>query len=427
MTRILTLLFCGLVCASCSRVTGSAPLPVTPVTGAPNRHPGTGTGYQLLYSFAGGSDASFPLAGLANVNGELYGTAGGGGNSAKCADAGCGTVFEISTSGSESVLYRFKSIPNGAIPLAGMIVLNGVLYGTTSQGGSAGTTCTAGCGTVFDVDTSGNEHVLYAFQGGTNDGAAPEASLAALNGTLYGTTLDGGPTSTTCPKGCGTVFAINASGTERVLHTFTASPDGIRPEAGLLVLKGKLYGTTSGGGANNAGTVFDISTSGKEDVVYSFGGGLDGAYPSAGLVEANGKLYGTTVAGGGKKGACSCGTVFEMSPSGSGEHVVYPFKGGKDGKSPHAPVVVVNHKLYGTTAAGGIYGTGGCNSNFRCGTVFEVTESGTERILHRFSGYPDGEYPYAGLIDVSGTLYGTTSQGGSTPSGCCGTVFKIAP
>ncbi len=425
MTRILTLLYCGLVLASCSRVTGSEPLPVAPVTGAPNGHPGAGTGYHLLYSFVGGSNASYPVAGLTNLNGKLYGTAGGGGKSNQCGDAGCGTVFEISTSGSESVLYRFKGTPDGAVPLADMIVLNGVLYGTTSQGGSASTTCgAAGCGSVFDVDTSGKERVLYAFQGGAEDGAAPDANLAALNRKLYGTTVLGGPTSTECPKGCGTVFDVNRSGQEHVLHAFAGSPDGIRPKAGLLGLHGYLYGTTYGGGANNMGTVFEISGSGKEHVLYSFSGGLDGAYPSAGLVEAHGKLYGTTVAGGGK-GACSCGTVFETSTSGA-EHVVYRFKGGKDGESPYAPVVVLNHKLYGTTAAGGIYGAG-CGGGFRCGTVFEVSESGTERVLHRFSGFPDGAFPYAGLVDVSGTLYGTTSQGGSSASGCCGTVFELSP
>src|SRR5579863_9058252 len=99
MTRILTLLFCGLVLASCSRATGSEPLPVAPVTGASNGHPGAGTGYDLLYSFVGGSNASYPVAGLTNLNGTLYGTAGGGGNSNQCGDAGCGTAFEISTSG----------------------------------------------------------------------------------------------------------------------------------------------------------------------------------------------------------------------------------------------------------------------------------------------------------------------------------------
>lgn len=425
MTRILTLLLCGFILASCSRVTGSEPLPFAPETGAPNGHAGAGSGYELLYSFVGGANASYPVAGLTNLNGTLYGTSGAGGKSSQCGNAGCGTVYEISTSGSESVLHPFKGTPDGAVPVAGMIALNGVLYGTTSQGGSATTTCSAaGCGSVFEVDTSGKERVLYAFQGGKDDGAGPAANLAALNRKLYGTTLLGGPTSTECPKGCGTVFDVDRSGQEHVLHAFAGSPDGIRPEAGLLALHGSLYGTTYGGGANNMGTVFEISGSGKERVLYSFSGGSDGAYPNAGLVEAHGKLYGTTVGGGGKS-ACSCGTVFETSTSGA-EHVVYRFKGGKDGESPYAPVVVVNRKLYGTTAAGGIYGAG-CGGGFRCGTVFEVSESGTERILHRFSGYPDGAFPYAGLIDVSGTLYGTTSQGGSNASGCCGTVFKVSP
>jgi uncharacterized repeat protein (TIGR03803 family) len=171
----------------------------------------------------------------------------------------------------------------------------------------------------------------------------------------------------------------------------------------------KLYGTTETGGASGDGTVFEISTAGKERVIYSFTGKPDGASPQASLISVNGALYGTTTAG----GTSNYGTVFEISRSGK-ERVVYSFKGGTDGANPAASLINVNGTLYGTTTAGG--GASGS------GTVFSVNRWGKETVLYGFKGGTDGAVPSASLIDVNGTLYGTTFLGGSSGFG---TVFKL--
>jgi uncharacterized repeat protein (TIGR03803 family) len=232
-------------------------------------------------------------------------------------------------------------------------------------------------------------------------------------------------------QGCGTVFAITTSGKETVLHSFgTSSGDGQYPEAGLLNVKGTLYGTTSEGGAYNEGTVFAMKTSasGTETILHSFGASGDGEEPYAGLINVNGTLYGTTAFGGNSRcSENSCGTVFAITTSGK-ETVLHSFSGAPDGFGPYAGLINVKGTLYGTTTYGGGGGCGGLG----CGIVFSITPSGTETVLHTFAGYPDdGGEPEAGLLNVNGTLYGTTMSGGSVDNDhCddgCGTVFAIKP
>jgi uncharacterized repeat protein (TIGR03803 family) len=371
---------------------------------------------RVLHRFGGSGDGVWPVFGdLIDVKGKLYGTtSGAGANNA-------GTVFTITPSGKETTLYNFGGFGSGdaAGPWAGLINVNGALYGTTFGGG------TDDFGAVFTIAPSGKETVLSSFVGGSGDGREPVAGLINVKGILYGTTYIGGGTA--CGLGCGTVFAITPSGKETVLHSFAGSGDGSFPYAGLINVKGALYGTTSIGGGTGCGgygcgAVFTITPSGIETVLYSFGAGgsQDGANPYAGLLNVNGTLYGTTRSGG--RTGCDdggCGTVFAITPSGS-ETVLHRFGGSGDGVHPYASLVNVNGKLYGTTREGGA-------STY--GTVFAITPSGTETVLHSFSGSADGVHPYAGLIDVNGTLYGTTYQGGGN-NNCargCGTVFSITP
>ncbi len=354
---------------------------------------------------------------------------------------------------SYEVLHRFHG-RDGSHPTAGLINVNAMLYGTASAPGGVvysisttgkervlhrfhgldgknpyanlidvngtlyGTTYGGGDndeGTAFSVTTTGAEKVLYSFGGGS-DGKNPAGSLITVDGTLYGTTDWGG--SGSCTGGCGTIFSITASGTEQVLHTFGGGSDGSHPDAGLTNVKGTLYGTTESGGANAEGTVFSVTTSGKEQVLYSFAG-HDGAAPQAGLINVNGTLFGTTYSGGSRCGSYGCGTVFSVSTRGT-EKVLYSFGGGSDGAAPEAGLVNVNGTLYGTTTFGG-----GKND----GTVFSVAMTGKERVLHSFGGGSDGSLPMASLIDVRGKLYGTSWRGGG--SGCrgvgCGTVFAFTP
>jgi uncharacterized repeat protein (TIGR03803 family) len=209
----------------------------------------------VLHSFAYGSDGAAPLAELIDVHGTLYGTTGSGGS------RGCGTVYSITPKGVEKVLYAFQCGSDGWEPLSGLIDVNGTLYGTTSLGGIRYSPCGDGdgCGMVYSMSTTGTKNVVYLFTG--PDGESPQADLIDVNGVLYGTTTDGGE------HGVGTVFSLTTEGVETVLYSFSGTTtDGYLPVAPLTDVNGTLYGTTQDGGNHNVccriygyGTVFGLS------------------------------------------------------------------------------------------------------------------------------------------------------------------------
>lgn len=305
-------------------------------------------------------------------------------------------------------LYSFKGGSDGANPYAGLILdAAGNLDGTTYFGG-------LGSGTVFRVEKSGKETVLYSFHG-ESDGANPYAGLIQDGfGNLFGTTLYTGGFG----DGYGTIFKINASGQETVLHKFVFG-DGSRPYGGLaLDTAGNLYGTAQLGGTSDSGTVFELNTKGKVSVLYSFTGKADGRNPFAGLVrDAAGNLYGTAPYGGDAQcdGGSGCGTVFKVTGIGQ-QTVLHSFTGGTtDGAVPYAGLI--------EDAAGNLYGTTYNGGTFNFGTIFKVDTFGKETVLHNFGGSPDGAYPNAALIrDTAGNFYGTTQFGGALGFGA---VFKL--
>ncbi|MFZ0363724.1 MAG: choice-of-anchor tandem repeat GloVer-containing protein [Candidatus Cybelea sp.] len=383
-----------------------------------------GTNYKVVYSFGAIPDGNFPRGSLIDVDGTLYGTTDEGGlYSYGCSDYGnCGTVFAITPSGTEKVLHSFGDTTDGASPVASLIEVKGTLYGTTLQGGE--NRCSryyAGCGTVFSITPSGTEKVLHNFGAGI-DGFQPFAPLIDVKGTLYGTTyLDGGNYCGYYPgESCGTVFTITTGGTESVVYRFTSGGGGFGPKAGLLNVGGKMYGTTYGFGAyhhDRSSTVFSITRGGKEKTLHTFGKGTDGVHPHASLIEVAGTLYGTTYSG----GAYNRGTVFSITPSGS-EKVLHSFGYGTDGAFPIASLIALKGTLYGTTEEGGDH-SGGC-AGTGCGTVFSLTTGGTETVLHNFGGKrkDDGAEPLSGLLNVDSTLYGTTGIGGKHNDG---TIFAL--
>jgi uncharacterized repeat protein (TIGR03803 family) len=247
----------------------------------------------------------------------------------------------------------------------------------------------------------------------------------------------------------------SAGYTESVLYRFQGEADGANPWAGLTAGSGGvLFGTTPFGGTGKCsnpygpkgcGTVFMLmpSTAGyTKTTIYNFMGGADGSNPLGDLLaDTSGALYGTTQFGG--NSACNifagsgCGTVFKLAGSASGysKTTLHAFTGGTDGASPYGNVIVgAGGALFGTTGYGG---TSGCG--FGCGTVFELKPKQmgySERVLYRFKGGKDGQWPKAGLIaDKKGALYGTTETGGGTAQQCsnyvnvqgCGTIFKLTP
>jgi uncharacterized repeat protein (TIGR03803 family) len=387
---------------------------------------------KVLYSFTGGSDGGNPARGSGLVRdaaGNLYGTTffGGSGVSLPICQStnspwGCGTVFKVDMTGKETVLYSFTAGAGGAFPISGLVRdASGNLYGTTQQGGTVPCNLgNGGCGIVFKVDTTGNETVLYSFTGGA-DGAFPYALIQDSAGNLYGTTWWGGDLSGCDGAGCGVVFKVDPVGKETVLYTFTGGVDGGTPACALVQdPAGNLYGTTLGGGAYGEGTVFEVDTTGNETVLHSFTGGADGYYPSTGslLRDAARNLYGITQSG----GDYGQGTVFKVDTAGN-ETVLYSFTGGADGDGPTGGLIAdAAGNLYGTTYWGG---TGSCTSppTSGCGVVFRVDTAQHETVLHSFSGEPDGAYPLAGVIaDAAGSLYGTTIGGGASNAGA---VFEL--
>jgi uncharacterized repeat protein (TIGR03803 family) len=306
----------------------------------------------VLHSFTGsGGDGEYPLAGLVrDAAGSLYGTtANGGVYGGACGGFGCGTVFKVNSAGREIVLHRFTGSPDASTPYSGLVRDEaGNLYGTTFSGGQYG------FGTVFEINKDGDESVLYSFNPSNGDGAFPYGGLARdAAGNLYGTTDGSGK------FGDGTVFKVDTNGAETILYNFGSySGDGTLPSGALIRdAAGNLYGTTQSGGTLGLGTVFKVDTTGKETLLHSFAGGTkDGEVPFlAGLVrDSKGNLYGATNEG----GRFSFGTVFKVAPSGK-EILLHSFDG-KDGKIPYGSLILDGKgNLYGTASAGGAYGGGG--------------------------------------------------------------------
>ncbi len=416
--------FLALLLASCGGGSGVNPAlkSAAPMSAAARSKMAAAAGYASLYSFKGTPDGASPYSGLVAFNGALYGTTLNG-SSNYCSQScggnecylGCGTIFSVTTSGSENVVYNFKgnfsSAQDGSWPFPGMISLKGSLYGTTAGAGALGH------GTVFTLDTTGKERVVYSFQGGS-DGESPEAGLITYKTKLYGATLYGGGNG--CGgAGCGVLYTLTTAGKESVLYAFQGGSDGERLFSGPVFINGKLYGATlfgggTGCGGNGCGAIYEVQLDGKERVLYRFTGTTDGAFPN-GLTAVNGVLYGTTEGGGNR----NSGTFFSVTTSGT-LATLYNFQDIPDGNLPGATLLYEGGKLYGTTVGGGTAGIG---------TVFSITKTGAEKVLYSFQGGTDGSDPQGPVYLYKHSLYGTTTTGGGT--GCtgtgCGTIFKLKP
>ena len=387
--------------------------------------------YQVIHNFTGGVDGQEPNFGLTiDAAGNLYGTTFEG-------DTGTGTAYKLvhrSTGWALTPLYVFTIASKGVIPYSTLVIgRDGKLYGTTAFGGIG--PCLAyghtGCGTVFTLQNPVTfchtsycpwiETPLYKFSGGA-DGSNPYGGALVFDqaGNVYGTTYGGG-------TGSGVVYKLTPAGsgwTESVLYTFAGGSDAASPGAGVtLDQAGNLYGTTAAGGAFGGGTVYELSPSGSgwtKRTLHSFQQQQDGGNPYAGVIlDPAGNLYGATQYGGSGGG----GTVFEMSPSGDSWifTTLYSFigSGGGHAKGPVADLVM--------DAGGNLYGTTGGDGTYRFGSVFKLTHGGggwTYTSLHDFTGGSDGNLPRSNLVfDGSGNLY-STAYGGVDGNGV---VFQITP
>jgi uncharacterized repeat protein (TIGR03803 family) len=283
----------------------------------------------------------------------------------------------------------------------------GNLYGTTLFGGGGRCNYFQGCGTMFRLDASGHETILHAFTGG-KDGDTPWATpVLDAFGNLYGATLYGGYLHCGFSSGCGAVFKLDPSGNNTILHAFASSAMASTPYGVKRDASGNIYGTTAIGGS---GTVFKLDSLGNLSILHTFTGGTDGSTPYSGLVQDKaGNLFGTTYNG----GTFNSGTLFKVDSVGK-ETVLYSFTGFSDGGFPIGALVQSGQYLYGTTS--GVWSAG---------TIFKLDKSGSVTVVYSFTGGTDGGRPMGNLItDPSGNLYGTTFYGGSFGYG---TAFKLNP
>ncbi|MGO9561019.1 MAG: choice-of-anchor tandem repeat GloVer-containing protein [Candidatus Korobacteraceae bacterium] len=375
---------------------------------------GQAQSFTVLHNFTDGTDGAYPQSGVArDAAGNLYGTASSGG-------AGYGTVYKLTPKNGSWVfapLYQFAGGNDGANPVAPvMIGPNGSLYGTTYEGGGSG------CGTVFNLRpepmvpltplTPWVETMLHRFQ--CTDGEWPPYGDLVFDhaGNIYGTTSGGGTYDS------GTVFKLtpsNGAWTESVLYSFDGGSGGGLPDSGVVLdSAGNLYGTVYGGFSEEAGGVYELTPSGSgwvEQVLHSFDIS-DGADPMGGLIfDQSGNLYGTTTS----YGPGGRGTVFELSPSGGGWTLTT-----LSGSSGSLASLTMD-------ASGNLYGTGD-DGAYGFGNVFRLTRSNggwTYTSLHDFTGGSDGAYPWGGVtLDAHGNLWSTAWRGGAYGYG---DVFEITP
>ncbi len=379
--------------------------------------------FTTLYSFDS-TDGRNPTGLIQGTDGNFYGMTFHGGSS-YCED-GCGTIFKVTPGGTLTTLHTFCQTDcadgRNPSPSAWLIqATDGNFYGTTEYGGPNG------YGTVFRITPGGTLTTLYSFCAPSScpDGSTPTAGLIqATDGNFYGTTGFGGAYGNI--PGHGTIFRITPEGMLTRLYSFcaqTGCPDGFSPSGLIQGTDGNFYGTTLAGGAT-LGTIFRITPEGTLTTLHTFcqTDCADGYQPSAGLIQAiDGNFYGTTK----HAGAHGGGTVFKITPGGT-LTTLYGLcaqKGCADGSSPGAALIqATDGNFYGTTEYGG---ANNCANG--CGTLFEITPTGTLGTLHSFDN-TYGRWPAAGLIQATdGSFYGITGYGGA--NNCedgCGTIFHLA-
>ncbi|HEV2437420.1 MAG TPA: choice-of-anchor tandem repeat GloVer-containing protein [Verrucomicrobiae bacterium] len=400
-----------------------------------------GTGFTNIYTFTGNSDGANPVARLLLSGSTLYGTTLYGG------DSGYGTVFSLSTNGTDfATLHNFSGSEGqeGANPCAGLVWSSGQLFGTTQYGDSGDESHN---GTVFRLDINGdNFTTLHSFV--DSEGFYPDAELVLSSTTLYG--VNGNPS--------GTVFQINTDGSG--FGTVVAF-DGIHrlgPDGGLVLSGGVLYGVTGMGGTGNSGlgngVVYRVATDGRGlaalEVFSDFNGG---SAPATGLVWSGNMLFGTTEYG----GTGNQGTLFQIGTNGSGyaqaHEFSFPDNNGvnPDGYDPRAAMVLSAGMFYGTTRYGGTNGSGvvfrmnadgtgftnlssypggslaalavsGTNLYGVNDGIFKLSTNGSGRLtLYTFTG-AEGNNLLAGLTVSGNNLYGTAAGGGASNAGC---IFRL--
>jgi len=292
-----------------------------------------------------GTNGCAPDATLALSGTTLYGTTQG-----DYSASAFGTVYSVSTTGSN--FTNLATISVGELnygPQGGVIVSGSTLYGTSNGAGANAD------GMVFSVPASGGS--VTALHSYDINGSGPLGSIVLSGSTLYGVTMGGGDNAT------GTVYSVSTNGGNyTILASFSSDSGGAA--GGLIISGNTIYGMTSGDGSTSFGSVYSVSTSGGNITTMATFNGTNGNEPMCELTLSGSTLYGTTYKG----GAYNDGTVFSVPTDGGGTAAdvttLYSFSGTTDGAYPVGGVVISGGDIYGTTTSGGAGGEG---------TVFELT------------------------------------------------------
>ena len=396
---------------------------------------GGGT-YTLLHTFTNSPDGDSPNPTIQDAQGNLYGTTRGGGPACIPQFITCGTVFKVDAEGNETVLYTFQGASDGGYPVAALIEdAAGNLYGNTEGNDTIGA-----FSTVFKLDPSGHETVLYTFDGQNPGGEQDSPLVMDKKGNLYDTSPWGGDTGCGYQgSGCGSMYKLTQAGKMTVLHIFNG-PDGMNPEGGLVIgADGDLYGNTVLGGDMSCftpafrynvtlgcGTIFKLDSTGKQTLIHSFAGKADGSAPLGLIRDPEGNLYGIAEYGGDPEcyGPVGCGTIFRVDTSGTFS-VLFTF-------TPEImpEPLFARHLLWAKGALYGVNQIGGANFS---GFIFELDSHGKFSTLFSFPSTTqeqDGNNPQGVTMDSAGKFYGTMLTDGFQGNSCgfqgCGTVFKVS-
>ena len=376
--------------------------------------------FTVLHAFTDAPDGNLPNAIIRDAKGNIYGTTAAGGilGCANDGQAECGTIFEVDTHGNETVLYRFTGFSDGSGPVAAPVQdAAGNLYGTTEGNGA-----TNSPSTVFKLDKSGQLTVLHTFDTGfANGGSADSPLVLDKEGNLYGTApLGGDDQCGSNGNGCGIVFKVDTKGKFSVIHTFTGpfNGDGWQPEGGLVIdHAGNLYGSTYLGGDRNCGfalgcgVVFKVDTSGKYTLLHRFTRLAEGRYPLGLIQDSAGNLYGWAASAGDLK--CDfdgCGTIFEVVTSGKFK-VLYTFT--QKNYRYRNSGFDVPHLV--RDKKGNLYGANQLDGAHNAGYLFELNTKGKFTDLYDFPGADtndNGFDPQGFVLDQAGNFYGTMAGGG---------------
>jgi uncharacterized repeat protein (TIGR03803 family) len=341
----------------------------------------------VIYNFRGGNGGGpREVVPSQGLDGTLYGTTYGVKDT-------MGAIFRVSTTGEGHLLVAFDGA-NGAYPLGGVTLgSDGNFYGVTPFGGSAD------LGVLFQITPTGDYTVLHNFEGGSDSGEPFSPPIQASDGNFYGTTVQNS-----------TVYKYSLSGGYSIIYQFDQGQGQFIPASLIQGTDGNLYGVAEGGGAKGCGTIFRLTTSGVPLGSYSFPCGGGGQYPVSALVQASdGNFYGTTSEG----GLGNYGTIFKLDQEG-GVSILYRFSGHASGAGPSGLMQATDGNLYGVTGGGG---------SSDQGVLFRITTGGTYTVLDTFVREETGGNPEAPPVqDTNGLLYGTAYNGGTD---LVGTVYSV--